>query len=206
MKVFQIGFNRCGTKAIAQLFRERGLTAAHWLRGGLAFGIYVNLVAGRSPIAGFEHVVLFADMEALTDDIFIEAYKLFPALHRHYPDAVFILNTRPVESWIRSRLELRNGAYAERHMRVLGLTSREALVEHWRRDWHDHHQRVRAYFSDRGRLLEFDIENDDAAKLTDAMPEFGLDPALFRAELGGIWTRRNTGSVVVSGDGSRPLR
>jgi hypothetical protein len=187
MKIFQIGFNRCGTKALTQLFGEHGLPVVHWAKGDLAGRIYFNLLKGRPPVAGLEHVVFFSDMEALNGDVFLEAYKLFPALHRHYPDALFLLNTRPVENWIRSRLVFREGEYAEWHMRLLGLSSQEALVEHWRKDWHDHHERVRAYFRDRGRFLEFDIENDDPAKLTHAIPEFALNPALYRAELSHLW-------------------
>jgi hypothetical protein len=187
MKVFQIGFNRCGTKAIAQLLGLYRQPIVHSSGGSLARRIYSNLLRRRPPIAGLEQTVLFSDMEALNDYIYFEAYKLFPALHHHYPDAMFLLNTRPVHNWIRSRLELRAGLYAERHMRVLGLSSQEALVKHWKQDWHAHHERVRAYFTAKGRFVEFDVENDHATKLTNAMPEFALDPALHQAELSHRW-------------------
>ena len=38
-RLFQIGFNRCGTKSLARFFEANGLCAAHWERGTLAASI-----------------------------------------------------------------------------------------------------------------------------------------------------------------------
>ncbi|MFT7146641.1 MAG: hypothetical protein ACJASZ_001519 [Yoonia sp.] len=55
-RVIQIGFHRCGTRSLAQLFRKSGYTAAHlWVAGlkgkmNLARVMKNNLEAGRKPL------------------------------------------------------------------------------------------------------------------------------------------------------------
>ena len=105
MKIFQIGFNKCGTRTIHQYFCDNGIRSVHWDEGRLAQRMFKNLSDGESLLAGYEEYDVFTDMEFLSESgVFLEGYKLFPFLAAQYPDAVFILNTRDRESWIRSRV------------------------------------------------------------------------------------------------------
>ena len=76
---------------------------------------------------------------------YLEAYKLFPHLAAQYPDAVFILNTRDKEAWVKSLLNW-SEPYTEAHMRHFNVTSQAALTDCWLADWERHHRRVMEFF------------------------------------------------------------
>ncbi len=180
MRVFQIGFNKCGTRTLYSFFRRNGKSAVHWQKGNVARTIFMNLANGRPIIAGMDDVDVFTDMEWLTKEFCFEAYKLFPYFYREYPDAVFILNTRDRERWIKSRIEHGNGSYLARSLHVLRIDSKEELVEFWRNDWDRHHARAREFFAaNNGRFFEFDIEKEDGASLVAKLPDMNLKAELY---------------------------
>jgi hypothetical protein len=179
-RIFQIGFNKCGTRTINYFLKANGIAGVHWQGGKLARNMFRNLTEGWPLLAGYDDYVAFSDMEYLSDKVFLEAYKLFPILHQQYPDAVFILNTRDRDRWVKSRLTHGGGRYAAMFKEAFGLASDEALTEAWKEDWARHHARALDYFrSSGGRLVRFDIEQDDPALLVEAMPEFELDLAKY---------------------------
>jgi hypothetical protein len=98
MKVFQIGFNRCGTRTIHSYFDANRIRSVHWDAGRLARRIFTNLANGDDLLDGYSYFDVFTDMEWLDDAHHCEAYKLFPYFAAQYPDAVFILNTRDREA------------------------------------------------------------------------------------------------------------
>lgn len=177
MKIFQIGFNRCGTKTIHHYLRANGVKSVHWDHGRLARRIFKNLANGDSLLSGYEHFDAFHDMEFISSSgsCLLEAFKLFPYFAAQYPDAVFILNTRDREAWIRSRLN-HNDNYAERQRRCLGAASEAELVDIWRTDWEQHHCRVTQFFADRPtRFFVCKIETDLPDRLNAMLPELRLD-------------------------------
>ena len=124
-KIFQIGFNKCGTKTLHHYFSRNGIKSVHWDEGRLAQRMFTNLATGKKLVAGYEQFDVFTDMEFLSKSgIYLEAYKLFPHLTSQYPEALFILNTRNREAWIRSRLEHgKNLSYAHRSTLHYDLSS-----------------------------------------------------------------------------------
>ena len=157
-RVFQIGFNKCGTSTLHRFFELNGFRSVHWDRGNLAQAMYRNLTGGRCLIAGYEPFEAFSDMEHITPSFAFEGYKLFPYLVQEFPDALFLLNTRDREDWICSRLAHREGAYAGRWKAVTGLTDDASLADFWRAEWDRHHERVTRFFAGRNlRFLTFDI-------------------------------------------------
>jgi hypothetical protein len=183
VKIIQIGFNKCGTRTLHRFFRTNGIPGVHWDEGRLALTILRNVLEGSPPFSGYEENVFYSDMEAFTEDVFVDAYKFFPLFHRRHPDAVFILNTRSRDAWINSRLQHVHGEpYVQKHMRVMRTASEAETCEAWARDWDRHHQRVREYFATNGgRLIEFHIEREGPEKLAEAIPELSLDPAKYVA-------------------------
>jgi Sulfotransferase domain len=179
MKIFQIGFNKCGTSTIHHYLSANGIRSLHWDKGRLARRIFTNLANGDELLAGYEEFDAFTDMEFLDGSgTYLEAYKLFPYLAAHYPDAVFILNTRDPEAWIRSRLTHGIRPYAKRHMIYYDVTSTEQLAELWRAEWERHHRRVTEFF--RGKPHRFfvcRIETDLPHLLSEMIPECKLDPS-----------------------------
>lgn len=181
MRVFAIGFNKCGTRTLHYFFKSNGQNSIHWHKGRLAIRLFKNLKDGNSLLQGYEKVTVFTDMECVTERFFFEGYKLFPYLFEQYPDSVFILNTRSREDWIKSRLNHAEGAYARRHRRILGIESEQKLVEAWAVDWDLHHRRVREFFAGnpKARFIDFNIEKDSVEKLCKSIPELNLNPSKY---------------------------
>jgi hypothetical protein len=177
-KIFQIGFNRCGTKTLHMFFLKNGLSSVHWDKGRLAVTMYQNILLGRRLLAGYEHYGCFTDMEnALTGRFFFEGYKLYPQLLRAFPNAYFILNTRDMEKWIQSRMKHEGGRYKEHHKSIWRVSTDEALANVWRREWRRHHADVNEFFRGHPRFMVFDIEADAPRSLAEFLAEFELDPA-----------------------------
>ena len=174
-RVFVIGFNRCGTRTIHWYFKSNGYRSVHWDEGRLANRMFRNLTDSVPLLTGYEQYTVFSDMEQIVAGVFaFEAYKLYPYLAAQYPESVFLLNTRDVESWLNSRLE--HGRYASKWKTLLHVESDEALLSLWRRDWERHHEGVERYFSGGShRFLKLDIEKDPAEKINLALPEYVLD-------------------------------
>ena len=130
-KIFQIGFNRCGTRTLHHYFSRNGLRAVHWDEGRLARRMFANLASGNNLLEGYEQFDVFTDMEYLDDfGTYLEAYKLFPQLAAQYPNAIFILNTRNREAWIRSRLTHgKELSHARRAMVHYNVTSIHELMK-----------------------------------------------------------------------------
>lgn len=175
-RIFQIGFNRCGTYSLYEFFKQNGLRCLHWERGGLALTIQDNIVRGRKALEGvYEDHDFYADMIHVEDKMLIEPYKLFPVLDLQYPGSKFILNLRDREAWIRSRAH--HGL--ERTFQVLTGSSVEEVHEYWRKDWDRHVDQVLSYFQTRGQdLLVYDIDSDRPEKMCEFFREhYALDPS-----------------------------
>jgi hypothetical protein len=180
MKIFQIGFNKCGTSTIHRYLCANGVRSVHWDKGRLAQRMFRNLANGEALLTGYEDFDAFTDMEFLDSaGVYLEAYKLFPYLAAQYPDAVFILNTRDREAWIKSRFgHGSNMPYAMRQMTYYNVTSNEELAGLWRADWERHHHRITEFFSGQPhRFFVCRIETDLPHLLNEKLPECMLDAA-----------------------------
>jgi hypothetical protein len=167
-KIFQIGFNKCGTTSIHKFFVANDLESIHWGDSFLAKQIVQNVKENKNPLFKYENYDCYTDMESSDDNIFIYLthYKL---LDKKYPGSKFILNIRDVEKWIESRLN--HPGYLQSHMNITGL-SREGVIEHWKKSWYKHLQEVVDYFQNRENdFLIFNIETE-GYKLIDFMSNF----------------------------------
>jgi len=183
MKIFLIGFNKCGTNTIHHYLLANNVRSVHWDQGRLAKRIFRNLAEGDDLLKGYESFDAFTDMEFLDaqGQCYLEAYKLFPQLAQQYPDAVFILNTRDREDWIRSRLAHGNKPYARRQMSFYGASSEEELVAIWRKDWSRHHCRVMKFFAEGNyRFFVCPIDTDLPRCLTQGLPDLRLDETRYK--------------------------
>ena len=170
MRYFQIGFQRCGTTSIALFFNRCGIPCVDYDEGRLAKRMRVNLEAGARPLEGYEDRYLaFTDLNWNAPDDYYDAFKHFGALRRAYGGR-FILNTRPVEHWVRSLMthkaqRKRRDLLAHYELRF-GTTDLERVAQCWREEWDAHHRRVLAEVPAE-ELLVFDIESDPPEKLCD---------------------------------------
>ncbi len=193
-KVFQIGFNRCATRAIEQFFAAHGYKTAHWEFGKLAQDLQRDLSEGRQPFHNWQHVDVFTDMEFLSDTEHFEGFRHFRALYAAYPDALFILNTRNMENWIRSRIKHADGYYLTAYQHQKGYGSKNRVIDEWRRNWLRHHLDVMEFFVKhrRRQLLIWNIRRPNFSLLSRMMGQ-RFDPALWKqvggAESGSPLTR-----------------
>jgi hypothetical protein len=156
-KIFQIGFNKCGTVSMHKFFEANRLKSVHWDKGRLAQRIQSNFISGLPLLSGYENYDCFTDMESQSENIFIYL-TLFKELDRQYPNSKFILNIRNRDNWIESRLNHRN--YLEISQKLFN-TDKDGVIDIWINDWERHISGVKEYFKCRPEdLLIFDIENE----------------------------------------------
>jgi hypothetical protein len=158
VKIFQIGFNKCGTTSLFHLFKKNGIKSVHHSFNGVKISkvIYDNLHKGLPLLDSIDDFVFYSDMEWGQQ---LYAYKLFRELDNQYPESKFILNIRNVDNWLKSRLN--HQRYMAKDMKRLNLTMDEVL-DYWVQDFISHNESVNHYFKDKPKkLLVFDIEKDD---------------------------------------------
>lgn len=170
-KIFQIGFNKCGTTSIYKLFKNHchtHLKCVHWDYGKLAREIHFNTINNKKPILGkYEHYDVFTDMEdGDSKNLRIAHRDHFKVLDQQYPSSRFILNTRPLDEWIASRIKHIKGRFIKYHADVYGVSEVE-IIKVWKYWWHEHINNVEQYFTGRNNLLRYDIRMDDFSKFKD---------------------------------------
>lgn len=176
-KLFQIGFNRCGTTYIARLFAMNGYPAVHWEEGALAEDIVWSRMTGVRPLQRWaERTVAFTDMESVRylNMPIAEGFRDFAFLDESYPGSVFLLNTRRLDDWIASRHRHRGGSYARAWAQIRGIAVAD-LADVWAADWFAHLAACRAHFAGRAEFVEIDIDRAAPGDYRDALaPWFDL--------------------------------
>lgn len=192
-KIFQIGFNKCGTSSIYELFNKyTSLKCLHWDYGKIAYTIKENHKNNRWLLTGYEHIDVFTDMECriVRNNMYelVYGYKYFDILDKQYPDSKFILNTRNIDNWIDSRLKHTSGyiiddtdqklikklnpeiSYYKRYSLNI-----DEVINIWRQQWHEHHDNVLNYFHKKqNQLLIYDIEINDISKIIEFFQPHGI--------------------------------
>lgn len=178
-KVIHIGFNKCGTRTFHHFFGRNGLPSVHWDKGRLGAAIQANMTTGRPAFSGYDEYVAFSDLTGPKRMPVFDGNTYFEYIDKSYPDALFILITRPIEAWIKSRTEHKK--FIQRYSRELGLNSADDVKDYWRSQWIVHNKLVEGYFASRaGRLLLFNLESDDPSKIADFVaPYYRVDPSLW---------------------------
>lgn len=182
-KIFFIGFNKTATSALFILMTCAGVRSIHSSGNGKFFGrtqaekdriphalrhVEANIKARKDPLDGLEDYDCFMDLTAGPRDI----CRDFDILHKAYPDAYFILNTRDKDAWITSRAQHRKSIrFAAQHF---GLPRRK-IRGLWAQHFDEHHAKARQYFAKHSpdRFLEWDITHDPAL-LTQFLAKAGV--------------------------------
>jgi hypothetical protein len=203
-KLFFIGFNKTGTKTLHSFLIDNGYLAVHsssFMARKLKLPPLAKLMeenhkAGRMLLAGFDHYDAFSDLVYLTDSEFIEANGWFRELHAQHPGAYFVFNDRPVEKWIRSRLNHEGGprgSFVKRYAKAMGIAESEA-PDRWRAHYARHKAAVLDYFKGNPRFMLFDIESGSPQDLVRFLaPDYRLDARLW-SHHGSAAQRHRSGS------------
>ncbi|HSX20146.1 MAG TPA: sulfotransferase, partial [Gammaproteobacteria bacterium] len=186
-KIFQIGFNKCGTQMLYYAFTENGVPSAHYAAANrpIADTMHENAKSNKPLLHGIDNFEAYFDFE----DIY-HSPPLYPALthfkllDQQYKGSRFILNTRNPEDWITSRLSHKDPITKQKYSEILcdkyGCNL-DTLIQRWRKEWDEHHKAVREYFKDRPNdLLEFNIDTDSPQKVCDFFKDKKLDPTVFK--------------------------
>lgn len=159
-KIFCIGLNKTGTTSLHEAFRVLGIWSVHFAcaRGNIKKIIRRNQAAGRPLLKGIEKFQAYSDWNARSTN------HLFALLDEQYPGSKFILNTRDLEAWIRSRekhvmrspnLEQKREEHPDSYW--YGLNR-----EYWIAERNELHEAVFAHFRDRpDDLLVMDVPGGD---------------------------------------------
>lgn len=180
-KIFVIGFNKCGTSSLHYFFKNNNLKSLHW--GGTdektnsACIIMRNFMLGRNILQGIEQYDAYSDLSFANNNIYIEGSRFYKQFYEQYPDALFILNTRDVGRWVKSRFNHHHGSLVKRSLNVYHCTEDE-LKALWEAQFLQHNAEVRKFFAETGgNFLEFNIESDPLEKLLEFLKPIGdFDP------------------------------
>jgi len=181
-RVVQIGFNKCGTRSLQQLFEGAGHPVVqHKIRKPFrrsrkaAYVMQQNIEAGRKIFAGMEEYIYYGGLIHQTENVSFEGIRHFRKILHDYPGTILILNLRDREDWIRSRLKHGQGELVQRVMRQRGVATPEEVAEQWRQEWDKHVADVRGYMADfPDQMIELNLDTDDVKSLIDRLPAYGL--------------------------------
>jgi len=184
-RVVQVGFNKCATRSLTNLFAGSGHGSAHHKfkhplkkSKNIALMIRDNRDAGRKMFDGFDQYVFYADLVSQTKSETYEAFKDFRRILADYPDTILLLNHRDREGWIRSRLKHGHGTFAQMVMSANGFETEEQCTAFWRKDWDQHLADVRAFMASRpGQLVEFNSDTETVDDLIARLPQYDLKAA-----------------------------
>lgn len=160
-RIFQIGFNKCGTRTLFNFFKRNQVPSIHYDGGRIAGSMFRHHRNNRHLIdIRYKNVVFFSDMENIykeSNPLYVSQH-LFKKLDRQCPNSKYILNTRNREDWITSRKAHQGGDYLRYVAQKMNCSEVE-VVDYWKMEWDTHHQNVLDYFKDRPLdLLVFNID------------------------------------------------
>lgn len=115
-----------------------------------------NVENGRPILTGIDGLVAYSDLSYVGTERLIEANEFYRELHAEYPNAIFILNTRPLDDWLLSRL--RHKDLTERYLKATHLDLR-ALLDSWSELRQHREKEIRDYFAGNPNFCFFDISN-----------------------------------------------
>ena len=92
LRIFQIGFNKCGTRSLYTLFEKNGIESVHYDKGQIAGSIYRHH-NNNEPLIDirYKDVTFFADMENIyKSNKPLYAQRLYKKLDRQCKNSKFI--------------------------------------------------------------------------------------------------------------------
>ena len=174
MKVFQVGFGKCGTSSLHQFFLNSGYRSIHWGGGELAKSISRNVNNRNYILDGLDDYDFYTDMQNVTWESIIHAYIYYEYFYYQVEKSKFIFNTRPVERWIISIIN--HTHMFERYASCLNKTDFMGVLKELSNHYYNHSRMIMDFFKDKkDRFIVFDISKDHIKKVIDFLPEFDLN-------------------------------
>ena len=157
-RIFGIGLNKTGTKSLASALNFLGIKTHH---GYLGRHLRMESQLGVPVASTFSQYQAICDFHTIYRDSMFPRRRIyvFEELDRLYPGAKFVLTSRDLKSWLKSR-EL----HVKRNQANPRYTGDFLRVEKgkWRRLWKHYHATVRRHFEDRPKdILYMNIIDGD---------------------------------------------
>jgi hypothetical protein len=170
-KIFVISFNKCGTQTMHWFFMKNGLKCVHWDNANIVNVFEDNIKCGRKLLENgrtfntrnnsdceYENMNVFSDMSKDIDNKYARDY--YKILDKQYLDSKFIIATRNISDWIRSRRNHRSGNILK-YQRLFHNCDDVVINDIWTKHYQDHLEDVKLYFENRPKdLLIFDLDID----------------------------------------------
>ena len=181
LPIINLGLPKSGSTSIRDFFSCGNLTASHFKCHSGPCGMCVdqNLQAGRPALHGCGDYHVWAQLDWAPIGLPIQKKKqcFFPQLsalkelHTQFPEATFVLPTRPPRHWIASVDHWQHADYRMREVlaacNLPGLPSGRAPNDSELADFYVQHSRaVRTFVANHPShtLIEFDLEEPDVAQ------------------------------------------
>ena len=178
-KVFFIGFNKTATCAVHELFLKNEYNSVHHRDNNgnnLALSMQKNIINKNDILTNLDKAAeVYSDLSYCTANKVVEGSIYYEQLHNDYPNAYFILQYRPLDHWIESRLNHQD--FARRYQKALKLTQEE-VVEYWKKQRYDTQWKIRTYFENRNvKFIDWNTEKQGIYTIIDFVKEhYELDP------------------------------
>lgn len=187
-RIFQIGFNKCGTRSLNHLMKRNDIKSIHYGGGKIAETMFRHY-RNNEPLIDIRYrdITFFSDMESIVEPnkpLYVGT-QLFKQLYYQYPNSIFILNIRDKQNWIQSRIN--HGSkpgevqYLDIIMKKLNLSEKE-VIELWNKDWDDHLKNVKDFFKNKpDKLIVYNIETESINILVEKLsPHIKLDATKYK--------------------------
>ncbi len=164
-KVILLGLPKCGLTSFKETFREAGCNVAHWKNEK---GEYIGELMNRAYLEKKPLLHYVSEYNAFTQMEVIDResnYCIFPKtmffkeLYEQNPDALFILNYRPVFNHVRSIINWNNMQERLAHFGIINLAEWIAV----------HNYTIRNFFKDKPNFIQFNIETETIKKISDVL-------------------------------------
>lgn len=160
-KIFCIGLNKTGTSSIHEALQILGFKSVHHKesRGkSIKDIIKSNYDNGLDILKDIDHYDAYSDWSHPSSNI------LFKEFDKQYPNSKFILNTRDINAWIKSRKKHLKRTPNLQQLQKQNPNNKWLKMDEaiWREEFDEHHKNVREYFKKRPEdLLEFDVTKEN---------------------------------------------
>ncbi len=202
--IFQIGYEKCGTKALFDFFKRNNISSFHYgdkfkNKKILLRNYMLDNYKNNKPVLGelINKFMFFSDFKVYIDSSTIDTsvkflnkeYKFgmyktwYEVLTKQYPNSKYILNIRPVNNWLKSRYTYVQNINKKTLVDLIKdeissvyLDDIDVLVA-FKEIWYKYICDLLNFFKINklnDNLIIFDIENENASVLTNFFKKFGL--------------------------------
>ena len=167
-KIFFIGYNKTATTAFHKFFLDNNYKSLHNKKNkkNLAVVLKSNIENNLPILHLIDDAHCYSDLMYVDNSEYIEGHKYFKEIFNEYSNSYYVLQTRNLEDWIKSRLcHTGTQSLLARTKSAKKLSHTDEVIEFWLEDIQNHIKEVKKFFYGNNKFLEYNIDNDNITKL-----------------------------------------